>query len=238
MDFYPQENAFAVKGGNPKSFLTEADLASEKFIIEKLKEYFPGIQIVSEENAENVSAIEEKAFFVDPLDGTRNFVDKLGHFSVNIGYCESGRPKFGVVFLPQTEKVYFAQKGQGAFLLSKGMKKKISVAQRAEKILIEKEIHHGMNLDFFANIEKKLPEKKFFDCATGVKICEIACGNADVFVNTSGGTSKWDVCAAEIVLSEAGGVLTDFEGVPINYSKENSLKIPNFWARSSEFDLR
>ena len=115
LDFYSKNYNVSQKYSDPKVLVTDADLASEKYIIEELRKSFPNYQIVSEEQRAHAVDWTKEVFLIDPLDGTKQFVAKTPNFSIIIGLCVSGQPTLGVVFLPLLGELYFAEKGKGAF---------------------------------------------------------------------------------------------------------------------------
>lgn len=230
LDFYSRDYTVAQKDNDPNVLVTTADIESEKYIIEQLKDSFPSCQIVSEERQHNTVDWTKDVFLVDPLDGTRQFVAKTSNFSVMIGLCLNGQPTLGVVYLPVLGELYFAEKSKGVFLEKDGILMQLNVSAKTDlgnAAVFEQERHHkGIQSD----ILHALPSKKIYlDSATGYKICKIAQGDGDLFINTSQRTSKWDVCAPQIILEEAGGKLTAFSGSPLDYTKIDDKLEPQFF---------
>jgi len=116
LNYYDQDYEVTTKFNDPKVFLTTADTESEKYIIHELTRIFPDYQIVSEEKGNNAIDFSKNVFIVDPLDGTRQFVQHKKNFSVIIGLCSNGIPLAGVVYLPKLDETYFAEKGYGAYI--------------------------------------------------------------------------------------------------------------------------
>ncbi len=229
LDFYSREYSVAQKDNDPNVLVTTADIESEKYIIDQLKKSFPNCQIVSEEQQHSAVDWTKDVFLVDPLDGTRQFVGKTENFSVMIGLCSNGQPTLGVVYLSALGELYFAEKGKGAFLEKNGTLAKTYLSNAS---VFEQEKHHkGIQSD----ILHALPSKKIYlDSATGYKICKIAQGEGDLFINTSQRTSKWDVCSPQIILEEAGGKLTVFSSGQLDYTKTDDKLEPQFFA-SNDF---
>jgi len=235
LNYYDQDYEVTTKFNDPKVFLTTADTESEKYIIHELTRIFPDYQIVSEEKGNNAIDFSKNVFIVDPLDGTRQFVQHKKNFSVIIGLCSNGIPLAGVVYLPKLDETYFAEKGYGAYIEYKGKISSIHTLkqnslQRAR--VFNREPHHegiqSVKLD-------ALPAKKtVLDSATGYKICLIAKGCAEIFINTSQRTSKWDICAPQIILEEAGGKMTEFSGNPIDYKLPSGEINPLFFATNGD----
>ena len=121
LEYYHQDYKIEFKKGDGP--VTEADKASNDFIISRLRELYPDDGILSEESKDDFKRLEkERVWSVDPMDGTREFIDKVGQFAAMIGLVENGKSVLGVVYQPTTDTLFSAVKGQGAFLIRKGEK--------------------------------------------------------------------------------------------------------------------
>lgn len=224
-----KEYKISQKNNDPKLLLTTADIESEKYIIRELKKHFPRCHIVSEEQLNDTIDFTREVLIVDPLDGTRQFVDHKDTYSIIIGFCAAGRATCGVLYLPVLDELFYAEKGGGAFHESKGKRNRMHVSTQSSlerATVFQKEPHHeGKQSDLLAS----LPSRKLeFDSATGYKICKLANGDADIFINTSQRTSKWDVCGPQAILEEAGGKITQFDGSDMNYTLPAGTLNPEF----------
>ncbi len=202
------------------SSVTEADLISEKIILSGLKKY--NYPILSEESKDDKSRIKkEKIWIVDPLDGTNDFLEKNGEFSIMIGLVYNKEPVLGVVYKPVGDKLYFAKKKEGAYLQEgKSPIKKIKVSN----ILSLSEANFVVSRSHFSkktrNFLKKNNIKKVTQVgSTGVKIGLVAEGRADAYITLSNKTCQWDICAPEIILKEAGGKITNLKGKNLVYNR-------------------
>lgn len=232
---------FAVEYKDDKSPLTEADKASDEFIVRNLKERFPGIAILSEESQDDLSRLENDwCFIVDPLDGTKEFIKKNGEFTVNIGLAYKGRPVAGVVFVPVQNKIYYASRNFGAYkqdLNSDTLRMfdgryKIAVNGRRGSLTVVKSRSHGSDA-----LEKILERNKHrikeeIEVGSSLKGCYIADGTADVYYR-AGPVCEWDICAMHAVVNEAGGVFCELDGDEMIYNKENTLKEKGFFILNS-----
>lgn len=235
LDYYNQDYDITTKFNDPKVLLTTADIESEKYIIHELTKIFPDYQIVSEEKGNDTIDFSKNVFVVDPLDGTRQFVQHKDTFSVIIGLCSNGIPLAGVVHLPKLNETYFAEKGCGAYVESNNKISPIRTSNQnslQNSRVFDRELHHygiqSAKLD-------ALPSKKIIiDSATGYRICLIAKGDAEIFINTSQRTSKWDICAPQIILEEAGGKITDFDGHQIDYGMPAGEINPLFFVTNGD----
>ncbi len=202
-----------------KTPVTEADFAAQKIILSGLRKYNYGI--ISEESKNNSPFTEkEKVWLVDPIDGTKDFLEKTGEFSIMIGLIDKGEPILGVVYKPIGEKMYFAEKGKGAFLKEGGKplkKLKVSnVSSLADCCLLVSRFHLNDSEDLFIK-DNKLKDVKHAG-STGIKVGLIAEGKADAYLNISDKTCQWDTCASEIILKEAGGKISDLKGGDLSYN--------------------
>ena len=211
--------------------LTKADLVSEKIILQELKQFDYGI--LSEETSEENNRLnKELVWIIDPLDGTMDFIQKTDEFTIMIGLAKNGVSILGAVYQPAADTLYFAEQGKGAFKQT-GQNKpiKITVSQKdnfSKMTLLASRNHLKEKEVKFA---KKVNLKNFVQCGSaGLKICKIAEGIGDIYLNTSNKTSEWDLCAADIILAEAGGKLSDMNGKEIVYNKQNPLNLNGFVA--------
>lgn len=203
-----------------KSPVTEADIIADKIILDGLAQF--GLPILSEESKDDLSRLNaKKVWIVDSLDGTMDFLQKTGEFSIMIGLVENGRPIFGAVYLPAFDKLYYAQKGEGAYVKIAGQKeKRISVSKVADLAKAKMIVSRNHLSEYVVDFSKKTGVK-FKKCGSnGIKIGLIAEGKADMFINNTDKMGQWDACASDIILSEAGGKLTGMNNEAIIYNKE------------------
>ncbi|VAX21880.1 3'(2'),5'-bisphosphate nucleotidase [hydrothermal vent metagenome] len=222
MDVYHSEDLGAtVKDDN--SPLTRADLASNEIIVNGLAGIYEGVPIMTEEAKADPYEIRKgwgEYWCIDPLDGTKEFVKRRDEFTVNIALMENGHPKLGVVHAPVTKDTYWAMKGVGAFKeTGDGEKKKIKVADyRAEKLkVIASRSHGSRELEDFI---ERLGSCERLSFGSSLKFCKVAEGSAHIYPRF-GPTMEWDTAAAQIVVEEAGGHVTDFNGRQLRYNKED-----------------
>lgn len=211
--------------------VTIADLTANNIIIAGLKKFNYGI--LSEETADDKLRIKkDKVWIVDPLDGTKDFISKTGEFSIMIGLVQSGKSVLGVVYNPVKDLLYYAARGQGSYKESTDKKiKKLAVSKvgslKNVKMLVSR--HHLGEAEGI--VAKKLGMKKMIPCGSaGLKIALIAEGVAELNFNTSQKTWEWDLCAADIILSQAGGRLTDKHGKKILYNKKHPINLDGYVA--------
>lgn len=201
--------------------VTIADKEADAFIRDRLRTLFPEDIIFSEENNTVPSEYAGRVWMVDPLNGTKSFIKGKDTFAVVIGLVENGVPVLGCMSVPAQNKLFSAEKGKGAFekVGDKFERIHTSFVEAIEQsTLITRESSSEVR-----PIEEKLnkiPFKNRIEGIAGAKVCQIARGDAEAHVNTNFRASKWDVAAPQVILEEAGGVLTDIDGSPIDYKKD------------------
>jgi 3'(2'), 5'-bisphosphate nucleotidase len=222
--------------------VTIADEASHTLLTEGLARLLPKLPVVSEEAATQ-PAIEEPVFaLVDPLDGTREFIDGRDEFTINLAIIRDGRPIFGIVSAPALQLVWRGTLGRGAERLhlapgahpSKAKERhplRVSSAQgEALRVMVSRSHLDSRTRDWLA----RHPSVELMSCGSAVKFCRIAEGNADVYPRLAP-TMEWDVAAGDAVLAAAGGAVRRPDGAPLVYGRgENEWRIPAFiaWNRA------
>lgn len=214
-----------------RSPLTAADMASHEFIVSALQAASP-LPVLSEESAE--TAYESRSgwprfWLVDPLDGTREFLQRNGEFTVNIALIDHGVPVMGVVHAPACSLSYFAARGQGAFFVE-GAGKATRLPPRRPygerlSVVVSRSHADAETAAFLATLGD-------YDCVSvgsSLKFCLLAQGRAQLYPRF-GPTMEWDTAAGQCVLEQAGGSVRDLESRPLTYNKPD-LRNPPFIAR-------
>ena len=217
MQIYAGEITQELKADN--SPLTKADLASHKIITEGLSKAF-SYDILSEESGDEfVQGHKNKIWIVDPLDGTKDFIQKTDEFSVMIALLDNHEPVLGLVYAPALEKLYYAVKDQGAYLLEKdkGLTK-LGVSGRKDP----EECRMVISRNHFKEEDKALAQKIGINQFTsmgsvGIKYGAIAEGKAELCIYSTSKMGLWDDCAAHVILKEAGGDVFDKRGLEPEY---------------------
>lgn len=217
---------FAVMSKGEDNPLTEADLRSDKILHEELAK--SGHFILSEEEEDNLERLKkDKLWIVDPLDGTKEFTQKVDEFSIMVGLVEKGMPVLGVVYQPTAGILYMAQKGQGVYELKIEGWVRLGGSRIKEMSLaraITSRTHfseHDKGFVEFLGVSKFFPKG-----SSGLKTGEICKGEADFYFNSSDKLKQWDTCAAYCMIKEVGGRITNMLGEELEYniSEVNHLK--------------
>ena len=200
--------------------ITEGDLKSNEIIKKILSE--TEHVILSEEEEDDLSRLSKNmVWIVDPLDGTSDFIDKTGEFTIMIALIKNKKPILGVIGWP-TEKTFFvAQKGSGAFRYSNDEWHKISVTSISElsKCRTVGSRHHLSDRE--KSFIKKLGIEDFTSIGSSLKVGKISSGEAEAYITTTNKMKEWDSAASYCIVSEAGGKMTDMLGNDITYNNKN-----------------
>ncbi|UJR85427.1 3'(2'),5'-bisphosphate nucleotidase CysQ family protein [Sandaracinus amylolyticus] len=216
LEIYATDFGVEMKGESDP--VTEADRRVNAFLTARLHESFPTDLVVAEESATEGKQSGGRCWFVDPLDGTKEFIAKNGEFSVMIGLAIDGDAQLGVVYQPTTGKLWRGVVGDGAFL-EQGDKTYVlrpsEIADPSQMRLVVSRSHRSKSTD--ALVQRLGITQEAVSGSVGLKVGLIAERKADLYVHLSGKTSAWDACAPEAILRAAGGTFTDLEGRQIQY---------------------
>lgn len=224
---------FSVGYKSDKSPITVADLASHECICQGLRHLTPDLPIISEESYTvpfQKRRLWEKYWLVDPLDGTKEFLEKNGEFTINIALIEQHKPSLGVIFVPSMNICYFAQQGIGAYKQVGETQPEIMLCRvwkEDRPITAAISRRHGMG-----ELKNFLAQ---FSClnllygGSALKFCWLAEGLADIYPRFSP-TYEWDTAAGQCILNEAGGLVIDNMGQELHYNMSSSLQIADFLA--------
>ena len=220
---------FSIEYKDDKSPLTDADKVSNQIIVDALKQLTPEIPIISEENklidySERKNWI--KCWVVDPIDGTKEFIKKNGEFTVNIALIENGEPILSVLSVPAQNKVFYAEKGCGSFVIENGNVKIIKINDSITDTIriVGSRSHQTPELLAYVEEQKlKYKNVEFVAAGSSLKFCLIAENKADVYPRL-GPTMEWDTAAGQLIATEAGAEVLVWETKQVlNYNRENLL---------------
>jgi len=207
--------------------VTAADREANELIVNQLREEFPDDGILAEESTDNEQRLKKvRVWLIDPMDGTKNFIQRDDDFAVQIGLAERGESVAGVVYQPARDILYTAVRGGGSWVEQKRQPaSRMSVStctDPAEMVLASSRSHRSPRMERVVSSFRFQEEVR--RGSVGVKIGLISERKADLYLHLSPSTKQWDTCAPEIVLTEAGGRLTDLFGQPLRY---NGVRIDN-----------
>lgn len=224
---------FDVQAKDDESPVTQADMAAHVIIEQGLRELTPDIPIISEESGLpefKVRSQWTRYWLIDPLDGTREFVNRNDEFTVNIALIDNHRPILGVVHIPVMNKTYTGVEGVGSAVRSgDGTQQPIAAATASAKPVrvVGSRSHRGASLDAFL---ERLGDFDMHPMGSSLKFCVIAEGGADIYPRL-GLTSEWDTAAAQAVVEQAGGAVLRLDGQPLDYNAKEDILNPHFLVR-------
>lgn len=227
------ERGFEVSQKADETPLTEADVAASRIIEEGLARLSPSLPVLSEES-ESIAFHERQTWsrywLVDPLDGTREFINRTGEFTVNVALIDNGEPVIGIVYAPVLGVYYYACRGQGAYKRSAcNQPRRIYARQQTADPVVVAISNSYRSGEALQNFLQALGPFEVRAVGSALKSCLVAEGEADIYARL-GPTSEWDTAAAQCILEEAGGQLTDTAMQPLRYNTKSSLLNPHFFA--------
>lgn len=222
-----RERAEQVKTKGQADYVTQVDTDIQSFLARELESRFPAIQFLGEE--EGLHAMSGDTYWIlDPIDGTTNLIHDYQHSVVSLGLYEKGEITLGVVYDPFREDVYHAQKGKGSFLNGRPIHVSAADCLRETIISIGTSPYDRELAD--ANFQRI---RRVFDRAQDIRrtgtaaldLAYVACGRTGGFFEPR--LSPWDFAAGMLLVQEAGGKVTDFEGEPLGFLKRGSVVASN-----------
>ena len=223
-NYHERHVPFETKG--EFDLVTEADRASEKLIVERLRSHFPSHAIVAEEGGGHESSSEYR-WFVDPLDGTTNFAHSFPMFCVSIGLERAGELIAGVVYDPIRQESFTAERGAGAFLNNHRIR--VSAAARLTDSLAStgfpsRKRHHNINIHFYYQLAMASHGVRRTGSAA-LDLAFVASGRLDFFWEF--GLKPWDMAAGVLLVQEAGGRVSEMTGAPLSVTASDHLLADN-----------
>jgi myo-inositol-1(or 4)-monophosphatase len=209
--YFERRIGFELKGEH--DLVTEADRASEKLVVERLRSHFPTHSIVGEEGAEHKGA-SEFCWYVDPLDGTTNFAHGFPMYNITMGLEQSGELIAGVIFDPERNEMFASERGSGAYLNHRRIR--VSKVARVEDALVatgfpSRKRHQNVNVHFYYQLAMISHGVRRAGSAA-LDLAYVASGRLDAFWEF--GLNPWDMAAGILLIEEAGGKCTDMQGAP------------------------
>ena len=210
------------------NFVTEADLGSERAIVDSIRDRFPDHAIISEESHSD-RADSSDLWIIDPLDGTSNFLHGIPHFAISVAYYRDGKPELGIVCNPIRNDWYVAVRGQGAWL--NGLQQHVERNDRIDATMITCGFYYDRDRMMQATLDtigsffrNNIHGMRRFGAAS-LDLCNVGCGQYGLFFEYK--LHPWDYAAGQLFLSEAGGRATDCNGGPLPLHRASSICATN-----------
>lgn len=217
--FYDTGADVAWKGANDP--VTAADHAANQHLVAGLRRAFPGDGILSEESHDDQARRQRRrVWIVDPLDGTKEFIGRIGEFSIMVGLAIEGQAALGVVYQPVADLLYRGAPGLLADVVQQGVVQPLAVsrvADPAQMRLVASRSHRDPLVGAVCRdlgITQDRPSG-----SVGLKVGLLATGQCDLYIHPSPGLKEWDTCAPDAILRAAGGAMGDAWGRPLRYNK-------------------
>lgn len=213
--------------------LTLADKESHNIISRRLEKLFPDIPVLSEEG-KDISFDERRHWsrfwLVDPLDGTKEFINRNGEFTVNIALIENNKPIMGLIYIPVQHVFYFGKKGEEAFKEDTTTRTSLKTSLKTKELKAVGSRSHSSKEE--QDFLRKMNVTELVSKGSSLKFCMIAEGNADVYFRF-GPTMEWDTAAGQAIVEAAGGSVLDSEKNIFSYNKQ-SLRNGSFYCLSNQ----
>jgi 3'(2'), 5'-bisphosphate nucleotidase len=201
--------------------VTQADRIANELIVTRLQREFPNDGILAEESVDTARRLgKSRVWMVDPLDGTNGFIDGNGDFAVQIGLVEDGQVVVGVVYQPLPGVLYRAVRGEGTWVERPQMEPERARTSDATDLpgmrLAASRSHRSPRMNKV--VERFGFREEVQRGSVGIKVGLIIEQQCDVYIHLSSRTKQWDTCAPQLILTEAGGRISDLFGAPLNYN--------------------
>ncbi|HMF11893.1 MAG TPA: inositol monophosphatase family protein [Gemmataceae bacterium] len=208
----------------PADISTEADRQSQEIVLKLLRAKFPGDAFCAEEETASLAGmprVGSRLWIVDPIDGTRGFARKNGEFSVMIGFVERGRPVVGVVLEPAKDRVTYAIAGGGCWRRDGAERAApCQVTTTANLSATTLTQSHSRDPNKRSKETEALNPARIVETySAGIKLAQVARGEADIYLNTYENFHDWDIAAGHVLVTEAGGTVTGLKGQELRYGE-------------------
>ncbi|MCB1667562.1 MAG: 3'(2'),5'-bisphosphate nucleotidase CysQ [Pseudomonadales bacterium] len=243
LTIYNSVESINVTMKSDNSPLTAADLTANRIICDGLGALLPGVPVLSEEA--EIPGYEERSswrryWLVDPLDGTKEFIQRNGEFTVNIALIENGVPVMGVVYVPVKRISYWGGQGLGAFKCENGVEAAIQTCklQDGKPVTVVASRRHGVDAltKLLGRVTGKFNSVEILNIGSSLKLCLVAEGVADFYPRMAP-TSEWDTAAAQAIVEAAGGRVVDDNLSVLRYNMKADLLNPYFYViGDTEYD--
>ncbi|MBP6218402.1 MAG: 3'(2'),5'-bisphosphate nucleotidase CysQ [Oligoflexales bacterium] len=236
MDFYNGVLKLEVKKKSDQSPVTSGDIAAHEIIERRLLQLFPEIPVVSEESYdpselglwERTGAYTGEFFWlIDPIDGTREYIQKTGDFTINISLIQGTKPLLGIIYAPLSSELFYGLIGAGSYKQTSGGPIQALHTQSMREDFVRL-VSRRPKESIINEFQKKWPKGSLKAISSSIKLCRLAEGVGDFYIR-NGRTQEWDTAAGQCILEAAGGKVCTLEGEVLPYRKE-ALANPSFIA--------
>jgi 3'(2'), 5'-bisphosphate nucleotidase len=217
---------FEVIPNAPADISTDTDRASQEIILQHLHHAFPNDALRAEEataTLQKAASAGPRSWIIDPIDGTRGFARKNGEFSVMVAFVENGLPAVGVVLEPTKELMTYAVRGGGCWR-QVGTDAAALIRVTAVKDLHQAVVTQSHSRKPSPQIQAIVPARVIETYSAGIKLAQVARGEADIYLNTYDSCYDWDICAGQVLVEEAGGRVTNLTGIAPSYGHPGALQ--------------
>lgn len=225
---------FKVDYKEDESPLTMADKNANDHIVKGLKQHYPDYAILSEEIKDDKSRISNPyCFIVDPLDGTKEFINRNGQFTVNIALVYEGHPILGVIYVPVTDDLYYASTEKGTFLshpvsAPEEPPRRLHVSDKTNQLIwVGSKSHSSEKEKSLIQAHKEVIENTL-SAGSSLKGCMVAEARADIYYRF-GLTCEWDTAAMQCIAEQSGAIVRQMDGSELTYNRENTLNEKGFF---------
>lgn len=205
------------------NFVTDYDVRVQELIYQRLRQIHPDAALMGEEDEDHTANLAGDCFIVDPLDGTQNFINGYRHSCVSIGMTRAGEPVLGVVYNPYQDELFWAEKGKGAYCNGKPLH--TDAAPLSESVLLFGcSSYNREQTDFTFRLLRELFDRALDLRSSGsaaLDLCYVAAGRVNLFFEYQ--LSPWDYCAGSLILTEAGGRVSQLSGAPLDLANGGSV---------------
>lgn len=224
MQYY--KSKYEIRDKSYHNPVTTADNAADTFLKKTLTKQYPEYGWLSEETVDSKRRLsKQRTWVVDPLDGTKEFIEGVDHFVVSVGLVENGEPIIGVLYNPASKELFTASKGDGAYL--DGERISCSNLNDFKEMVIlnsRSETRKGLWEPYATDFKEQRPIG-----SVAYKLGLTSAGQADVFASLRP-KNEWDICAGHCIIREAGGEMVSLNGIPITYNNKKTLITPGIIA--------
>ena len=216
------------KKGGTFNYVTEYDVAVQDFLEKEFAKLVPGARFLAEEEGEDKRSLGGLTFIIDPIDGTSNFIHGLGPSAISVALFDGDEAEFGAIYLPCANEMFYAEKGGGAYLNGKPIHCSSLPLEKALSLFgttpYMRDTMSEAVVELMHELLVRSVDVRRFGAAAP-DLCYVACGRAAVFAEML--LSPWDIAAGALIVSEAGGVVSRFDGSALSYTGKCSIIAAN-----------